>query len=1115
MPHASLRTLTALIREHERVLERLHAHGLVHAAVPLAEARGYTLSDEYLSIRSGIHAPEPAGRRPRPGDAALRKAAQRFEIAADTAAVGVWEFDVAAGSLTWNAWMYRIHGLAPASGEEPFARWLDSVYDDDRERFANDLAKALAGAQEFAVEFRIMRPDGAVRDVKASARVDRDASGAALRMTGACFDITESRRAEQTLLEASSLLRTVLDSTAEISIIAADTAMIIRVFNAGAERLLGYSSAEVVGRATPMLLHDAEELRICGEKLSAQLGLAVDDSAVFAKPPMLNRPREWTYIRKDGGRITVSLVVTPMHSDTGELLGYVCVAHDVTRQKIYEESLRTATGKSDQANRAKSEFLANMSHEIRTPLNAIIGLGYLLEQTTLSEDQRQFLAKIQFAGRALLGVINNVLDLSKIEAGEMSLEDEPYDLPALVRDLSQMLTPQARTRGIELIVRPAADLPRMVRGDASRLRQILTNLVHNSIKFTELGHVELNVTCTEHDSDRIRLRCMVEDTGIGIEPATLARLFTPFTQADASTTRRFGGTGLGLSIARRFVELMGGEIGVASTVGVGSTFWIELPLRIADDIGGDTGLHAATGSTASKGLRIIIADADGDAPGGLGAMVRALGLTSQVAESGAHLLRVLGETPADAWPDVLILDQYLHDMDARQLIASIETDCRRDLLPPVIVIGDDARSYTDQRQLMRSTDVLLVRPVASSALFNAINSAVSRREDGYERILQSANFDSPLAQWLSGVHVLVVDDSDINLEVAQRILEKQGATVSTCMDGWAAVEHVRAHRAQLDIVLMDVQMPILDGNAATRRIRGELGLSTLPIVALTAGALVGERQISLNAGMNDFISKPFEPQALIRKVRRLVEQVRGKPIPMVMSERMLPAKGSEFPLLACIDGSVVKQIFGDDLSLFKSVLTRVLRDYADLALPTALSLEDQSGRNAIMRRTHKLKGSAGMIGAGSVKRLAGAAEEALNAGLAAEVVEEILRKLAAAITHLGEEAQPFLHGRAQADAVGSAALIPAASGLAGAAAVSGAVADIEALCGLFESWNLAAVEKFRVLSGPLEQMFDSVRWDRLGQAVDNLDFQLAAQLVREALTQRAAAPALPAAMATS
>jgi CheY-like chemotaxis protein len=252
----------------------------------------------------------------------------------------------------------------------------------------------------------------------------------------------------------------------------------------------------------------------------------------------------------------------------------------------------------------------------------------------------------------------------------------------------------------------------MVNGDASRLRQILTNLLGNSIKFTEVGHVELNVFCAEQSSDRIRLRCTVEDTGIGIDPAVLKRLFTPFTQADASTTRRFGGTGLGLSIARRFVELMGGEIGVTSAVAVGSSFWVEIPLRTAQ------GIDDALGA---RGLRILIADSKGDEPERLTAMARALGWNPQVADTGAQLLEVMSGNPSDAWPDVLILEQHLHDMDARQLRARLEKECTQGELPPVIVVADVSQS-TELQRFMRGTDVILARPLTSSALFNAVNA---------------------------------------------------------------------------------------------------------------------------------------------------------------------------------------------------------------------------------------------------------------------------------------------------------------------------------------------------------------------------------------------------------
>jgi CheY-like chemotaxis protein len=396
----------------------------------------------------------------------------------------------------------------------------------------------------------------------------------------------------------------------------------------------------------------------------------------------------------------------------------------------------------------------------------------------------------------------------------------------------------------------------------------------------------------------------------------------------------------------------------------------------------------------------------------------------------------------------------------------------------------------DHEQLMRTTDVLLTRPLTSSALFNSVNATVSKRPDSLERVLQSTNFDELHAQWLAGVHVLVVDDSDINLEVAERILEKQGATVTTCSDGLAALEHVRIHHQRLDIVLMDVQMPTLDGNEATRRIRAELQLKPLPIVALTAGALVAERQRALEAGMNDFISKPFDPQALIRKVRRLVEEARGEPIPMIILDAQLAPGSSDRPkLMPSIDAGIVQQMFGDDLTLFKSLLVRLLQEYTDLAVPACIAADDQSLRAQLTGRVHKLKGSAGMIGATEIMRLAGASEKALNQGRPVDAVEGLLRQLASALTTLGEEARPYLKQQVawEARAGTEAAFHPNAD-----------TAQLNELCALFESQDLAALDKFKILSPSLSEVLGPLRFDRLRYAVENLDFQRSAQLLREA-----------------
>jgi CheY-like chemotaxis protein len=383
-----------------------------------------------------------------------------------------------------------------------------------------------------------------------------------------------------------------------------------------------------------------------------------------------------------------------------------------------------------------------------------------------------------------------------------------------------------------------------------------------------------------------------------------------------------------------------------------------------------------------------------------------------------------------------------------------------------------------------------VRPFTSSALFNAVNAVVAKRPESLERVLQSTNVGELNAQWLVGVHVLVVDDSDVNLEVAQRILEQQGAIVTTRSDGLAALEHVRAHHQLLDIVLMDVQMPGLDGNQTTRRIRGELQLKTLPIVALTAGALVGERQRALEAGMNDFISKPFDPPALIRTVRRIVEDARGKPIPMILLDSTPTRHATEGPLISSIDSDVVQQMFGDDLPLFNSLVARILSEYADFALPIRVSSDDQGSRTQLKARAHKLKGSAGMIGATTIMRLAGATEAAIQEGRSVDIVEEVLRQLATALTTLREEAGVLLKGQRATDADTGAKVTYCPH--------IGAT-DINELCVLLESQNLAAIDQFSLFSPSLSELVGAVRFDRLRDAIDNLDFQLGAELLRQAV----------------
>jgi len=872
-------------------------------------------------------------------------------------------------------------------------------------------------------------------------------------------------------LEAAAFLAAIVQSSDDAIITKALDGTVI-TWNAGAERMFGYTAAEMVGGSILRLLPAGglhEESELISQLV---LGKAISHF-------------ETRRIRKDSSLIDVSMTLSTVRDASGHIVAISKIARDITQLKQTELRLQDAMTWAERANAAKSQFLANMSHEIRTPLNAVIGLGYLLEQTPLSATQRSFLTKIQFAGRSLLSVVNNVLDLSKIEAGEMTLEDAVFDLPELVRELQQMLAPTAQAKSIGLLVSPAADLPRLVWGDATRLRQVITNLLNNAIKFTESGQVDLELSWVQLDANRIRARCCVRDTGIGIAGEGIARLFAPFTQADASTTRRFGGTGLGLSIARRLVELMGGEIGANSVLGVGSEFWAQIPLRIAHESEFDGQRDHA------RALQVLIIETR-DALQPLEALARPLGWQPYCVTLGEEAVARLHSGNGDSWPDVMLIDGHLPDIDALQLMARFRREFPNLELPPVVVVVDQVETYLPSLSLQGTVAAVLARPVTSSTLFNAVNAALAVRAGDRDSVLQATHFDQSGARWLQGAQILVVDDSEINLDVAQNILQQQGATVATSCNGAEAVALLRKAPDAFDIVLMDVQMPELDGNEATWLIRNELLLPALPVVGLTAGALVSERERSLEAGMNEFLSKPFDPVALIRVVRRFVEQKRGAPLPVCIGTAPERRPGIETGF-SNIDSKVARQMFGEDTGLFTSLLAHVLRDFPEFILPGSVGFPNDAGRPQLCARLHKFRGSAGVVGAHIVHRLAGAAEEALTTGQPREIVESLLQQLVAAFTALSEEVQPMLDVNVAKDAVAArerSASPPATQ------------ATIQDLLGLLDARNLEALDRFDVVASSLSTTLSAACFAQVRAAIEGLDFEVAAELLRGANAAR-------------
>jgi len=617
------------------------------------------------------------------------------------------------------------------------------------------------------------------------------------------------------------------------------------------------------------------------------------------------------------------------------------------------------------ATRAKDDFLSNMSHEIRTPLNAILGLAYLLDSHTLAHEERDLVRKIRGAGRLLLGIISDILDYSKIEAGRLDLEHAPFHLSDVLDGVAAIMSTTVGDKEIELTVDAVPPGAESLIGDALRLGQVLNNLVSNAIKFTERGAVSLHVTQLADDGPGMHLRFAVCDTGIGIPSDKQALIFDAFSQADSSTTRKFGGTGLGLSISRHLVHRMGGEIGVNSTPGQGSEFWFTLPFEVAEK-------QYAVPNMALQ--RVLIVDDSVIARNSLCATVQSLGWSAEAVDSGTAAIERCKVQAATGRPfDLLLMDWRMPGMDGLAASKAIRSECGAGRQVPIIaMVTAHSREDLLHQPDAAVADLVLTKPLTASMLYNVISEAKRRRGQGDVQPAPGA----PRGRQLPGLHVLVVDDSDINCEVAARILEREGAHVQTVSDGQSALDWLRQWADQVDAVLMDVQMPIMDGYEATRRIRDELGRTDLPVIALTAGAFSHQRDAALAAGMNDFLAKPFDVDAMISALQRLTGCVAE---PAGVAPAAAPEQSAAGPSLPGIDTVRGLLIWGDDITQFRRYLQLFTDTYAEAGRTIAANCA-AGDMAAAKTLAHKLSGTAGSLALPEVERAAREIDAALQAG---------------------------------------------------------------------------------------------------------------------------------------
>lgn len=763
-------------------------------------------------------------------------------------------------------------------------------------------------------------------------------------------DITAQKVLEQKLEHERRFLDKLANTLGE-GVYALDNDGICIFVNDEASALLGWPKEVLTGNRIHDLVHYR---RANGEPLPAS---RCPIKRVTETLENYHSDQEY-FIRQSGEGFPVEVTSVPLIHDE-QAFGSVAVFKDISQRRQDELERQRALERAEAATRAKSEFLANMSHEIRTPMNAIIGLSHLALTTELDRQQAGYVEKIQGSAQNLLGIINDILDFSKIEAGSLHIESVRFSLDQLLREVYDLNQGHAEDKGLSFSMSRSFDIPDQLIGDPVRVSQILVNLISNAVKFTERGAVTVRLEVVQLEGNHLRLAIEVQDTGIGISEEYQDKLFEAFTQADTSTTRKYGGTGLGLSICRQLTQLMGGCIGIRSTPGRGTTFSVELPFIVA---GADTELNKQF-----AGKRLLLLGGDAKFEQQLQRLGLALSSYSLDLEVLSDLPDVLALTPVDA---AIVVDPLDNRFGILDYLASL-----RDRLPEIgmwpTIVFTSPRNARALSQGVVGFDIRTCSELITlSTLFDTLQDVL---KPNLEVLPEPQLFSRETVQGqLRGMKVLLAEDNPINTEVAKTMLEKMGASVLCAVNGQEALELLEEHI--FDIVLMDLQMPVMDGYTAVAHLRSDSRFAHLPVIALTAHAMSGDRERSLDAGMDDHITKPIDPDRLFQT---LLKWTRVVPVNME-SESVLEVPATSLPnkLPGLEINSALSRVSGDQM-LYTKLLQQYLTNYSDLlaTIEHHLGAKDFDGLGAY---AHGLKGVAATLGASRLQAVA-AQLEALNA----------------------------------------------------------------------------------------------------------------------------------------
>jgi len=760
-------------------------------------------------------------------------------------------------------------------------------------------------------------------------------------------NITSLKNRERALMEAEETFR-LTTTAAQDAIILIDNNDIVYFWNKAAADMFGYTAEEICGQK----LHDL----IVPEKYQEDFRKKYAIFRLTGEGNKIGQTRELEALHRDGSMFPVELAVSAVQiKGEWHAIGLV---RDITERKQTEEALHTAKQMAEAANEAKSAFLANMSHEIRTPMNAIIGMTDLTLTTDLTDKQRNYLHKVQLSSRNLLRIINDILDISKIEAGKLHMEEIPFTLEEVFLNLSTVINFKAEEKGLEFILDTDADIPSQLSGDPLRLGQILINLCGNAIKFTHTGEVVVHTRLLRKTQQHVTLEFSVTDTGIGLTSEQQAKLFQAFSQADESTTRQYGGTGLGLAICKELVEMMGGDIYVKSELGQGSQFIFTAIFAYEYE----QSIHDINAHSVLTHKHILVVDDNASTRETLEAMLESFSLSATIVESGEKALDLLVHQKKHY--DLVLLDWRMPEMNGIEVCEKLREQLDPANSPSIIMLSAYGREEVMKQAHQAGVEQFLIKPITHSILFDSITTALGH-SDFHQASIAPQNHSNEAVDLseLQGARILVAEDNEINQELIEEILKQAGFHVTLANHGQHALDLLDKH--QFDAALIDIQMPIMDGYETVRCIRKHPKYEKFPVIAMTANVSAEDQQQCLAAGMNAHTGKPINREILFNLLKQWVpkKETRGIVVQNTHSPSSTTATAVDYPdMLAGLDVAKGIELMGGNVDLYMKCLDLFLDKYAEIGenISTALEKRDWDNADNIL---HSLKGVSGNLAA--------------------------------------------------------------------------------------------------------------------------------------------------------